>query len=62
MAGALDLKFGGPRQYEGETVALAYMGNGRSQMSAVDIDQGLALYDHALLILMAVAALLALAL
>ena len=62
MAGALDLKFGGPRQYDGEMVELPYMGNGRSQMVVSDIDKGLALYDHALFILMAVAALLALVL
>ena len=62
MAGALDLKFGGPRQYDGELVQLAYMGDGRSQMTAKDIDEGLELYDRALFILMAVVALLALAL
>jgi adenosylcobinamide-phosphate synthase len=62
MAGALDLKFGGPRQYDGETVQLAYMGDGRIQMNASDIDKGLELYDRALFILMAVVALLALAL
>ncbi len=62
MAGALDLKFGGPRQYDGEMVQLPYMGDGRAQMNALDIDKGLELYDHALFILMAAVALLALAL
>ncbi len=62
MAGALDLKFGGPRQYDGEMVQLPYMGDGRSQMNASDIDKGLELYDRALFILMAAMALLALAL
>ena len=62
MAGALDLKFGGPRNYDGETVQLAYMGVGRTQMIASDIDKGLELYDRALLILLALAAVLALAL
>ena len=62
MAGALDLKFGGPRQYDGEMVQLPYMGDGRSQMNASDIEKGLELYDRALFILMAVVALLALAL
>ena len=62
MAGALDLKFGGPRNYDGETVQLAYMGDGRRQMTATDIDKGLELYDRALLILLAAAAALALVL
>lgn len=59
MAGALDLKFGGPREYDGETVELAYMGEGRSQLMASDIDKGLELYDRALLILLAVSVVLA---
>ncbi len=59
MAGALDLKFGGPRQYDGEKVELAYMGEGRSQLTAADIEKGLELYDRALLILLAVAVVLA---
>jgi adenosylcobinamide-phosphate synthase len=62
MAGALDLKFGGPRQYDGETVQLPYMGDGRGQMNASDIGNGLELYDRALFTLMAAAALLALVL
>ena len=62
MAGALDLKFGGPRQYDGDMVQLPYMGDGRSQMNASDIDKGLELYDRALFILMATMALLTLAL
>jgi adenosylcobinamide-phosphate synthase len=62
MAGALDLKFGGPRNYDGETVQLAYMGDGRTQMTASDIDKGLELYDRALLTLLALAAVLALVL
>jgi adenosylcobinamide-phosphate synthase len=62
MAGALDLKFGGPRQYDGEMVQLPYMGDGRGQMTAADIDKGLELYDRALLILLALAAVLALVL
>ena len=62
MAGALDLKFGGPRQYDGELVHLPHMGDGRGQMNASDIDKGLELYDRALFILMATMALLTLAL
>ncbi len=59
MAGALDLKFGGPREYDGDKVELAYMGDGRLQLIAADIDKGLELYDRALLILLAVAVVLA---
>ena len=59
MAGALDLKFGGPREYDGETVELAYMGDGRAQLNASDIEMGIELYDRALLILLAVAVVLA---
>jgi adenosylcobinamide-phosphate synthase len=62
MAGALDLKFGGPRNYDGETVQLAFMGDGRSQMTVGDIEKGLELYDRALLILLAATAVLALVL
>jgi adenosylcobinamide-phosphate synthase len=62
MAGALDLKFGGPRQYDGEMVQLPYMGDGRAQMTAADIERGLEVYDRALLILLALAAVLALVL
>jgi adenosylcobinamide-phosphate synthase len=60
MAGALDLKFGGPRQYDGEMVQLPYMGEGRGQMTAADIERGLEIYDRTLLILLALAAVLAL--
>jgi adenosylcobinamide-phosphate synthase len=60
MAGALNLKFGGPRNYDGEIIQLAYMGDGRAQMTASDINNGLELYDRALLILLALAAVLAL--
>jgi adenosylcobinamide-phosphate synthase len=60
MAGALNLKFGGPRNYGGEIIQLAYMGDGRAQMTASDINNGLELYDRALLILLALAAVLAL--
>jgi adenosylcobinamide-phosphate synthase len=62
MAGALDLRFGGPRQYDGEMVQLPYMGDGRGQMTAADIERGLEVYDRALLILLALAAVLALVL
>lgn len=62
MAGALGLKFGGPRDYEGETLQLPEMGNGRSTINAADIKAGLALYEHALVLLLGVAVILAMAL
>jgi adenosylcobinamide-phosphate synthase len=48
MAGALGLRFGGPRSYEDGMVALPWMGDGREQMSRTDIKTGLKLYDRAL--------------
>jgi adenosylcobinamide-phosphate synthase len=62
MAGALGLKFGGPRNYEDGMVLLPWMGNGREHMNRADIATGLALYDKALWIMFAVLALLAIAL
>ena len=59
MAGALGLKFGGPRQYDGEMVELPFMGDGSGQMTANDINKGLELYDRALLILLGAAVVLA---
>ena len=46
LAGALDIRLGGPRSYEGRTVALAWMGYGRSDLSASDIRRGLRLYSR----------------
>jgi adenosylcobinamide-phosphate synthase len=61
MAGALNLRFGGPRQYDGETVELPYMGDGRD-VEPKDIARGLELYDRALIGLLLTAVLLAMAL
>jgi adenosylcobinamide-phosphate synthase len=61
MAGALGLSFGGPRQYDGETVDLPYMGDGR-EVETKDIAQGLELYDRALIVLLITAVLLAMGL
>ncbi len=61
MAGALGLRFGGPRRYQGVPVEVAYMGNGRDAQPK-DIARGLTLYDHALIILLVTAVLLAMAL
>lgn len=62
MAGALGLKFGGPRAYEDGMVDLPWMGSGRETMSRSDIASGLVLYDKALWIMFGVLAILAIAL
>lgn len=54
MAAALDLKFGGPRAYDGETLALPWMGEGRTDMTRHDIKRGLKLYGKSLWLLFAV--------
>ncbi len=51
MAAALDLKFGGPRAYQGETVDLPWMGEGRAQLTRQDIKRGLKLYSRAMWLL-----------
>jgi adenosylcobinamide-phosphate synthase len=61
MAGALGLRFGGPRAYEGEIVDLPWMGDGRETMDRTDIAAGLKLFDRACLMLAAVLFLAALA-
>jgi adenosylcobinamide-phosphate synthase len=62
MAGALGLKFGGPRDYADGTLDLPWMGNGRDSMTRADITTGLALYDKALWIMFGVLALVAIGL
>ena len=62
MAGALGLKFGGPRNYEGETLDLPTMGDGRAEMTVADIRAGLTLYEHALVLLLILSVILAVAL
>jgi adenosylcobinamide-phosphate synthase len=52
MAGALGLRFGGPRAYEGEILELAWMGDGRENLTRDDITDGLRLYDRSLTILL----------
>jgi adenosylcobinamide-phosphate synthase len=51
MAGALGLRFGGPRDYDGETIDLAWMGHGRETLTRDDITAGLRLYDRSLTLL-----------
>ncbi|GLH79361.1 cobalamin biosynthesis protein CobD [Bradyrhizobium sp. SSBR45G] len=50
MAGALGLRLAGPRVYDGETVADAWMGDGRAALTADDIRRALRLYRVACLI------------
>ncbi len=61
MAGALDVRFGGPRRYDGELVDLPFMGEGRD-VEAPDLRRGLELFDHALIVLLLTTVLLAMAL
>ena len=49
MAGALQFRLAGPRVYSGETVADAWMGNGRADLAAGDIRRALLLYRLACL-------------
>jgi adenosylcobinamide-phosphate synthase len=62
MAGALGLKFGGPRTYDDGMIDLPFMGDGRAEMSRADLTSGLKLYDKSLWIMFAVVELLALTL
>ncbi len=62
VAGALGLRLGGPRSYEGETHDLPAFGDGRDDLKPGDILRALELYWMALNLLLAVAILLALAL
>jgi adenosylcobinamide-phosphate synthase len=53
MAGALGLKLNGPKTYEGVLVNDAYMGDGRSEATAGDIDDALQLSSIAWAIMVA---------
>jgi adenosylcobinamide-phosphate synthase len=59
LAGALGLRLGGPRSYGGRPVDLATMGDGRSDLDAGDIRDGLKLYGRALSLLTALCVALA---
>lgn len=54
MAAGLGLRFGGPRSYEGETVALAWMGDGRTDLTRDDIRRGVAMMQKAMVVLLLV--------
>jgi adenosylcobinamide-phosphate synthase len=53
MAGALGLRFGGPRDYDGEAVDLPWLGSGRERLTRQDITRGLRLYDRSLWLMLA---------
>lgn len=59
MAGALGLRLAGPRVYGTTRVEDHWMGDGRAQATAADIDRALRLYRTAVGVLWAIAALLA---
>jgi adenosylcobinamide-phosphate synthase len=50
MAAALGLRFGGPRSYQGETVDLPWMGEGRTALTRADIMRGIKLMQRAMLV------------
>ena len=51
LAAGLNVKFGGPRSYDGQMVDLAWMGNGREVLNRDDISKGLRLYATAMTML-----------
>ncbi len=48
LAGALDIRLGGPRSYQGRKADLAWMGDGRTKLKADDIGDALRLYNTGL--------------
>ena len=60
MAGALDLRLGGPRTYGGTRIMDAWLGAGRTAATVTDIERGLTLYRGACLVLGGAALLLVL--
>jgi len=61
MAGALGIRLGGPRAYEGAMVDLAWMGDGRQELDASDIRRSLKVYRSMLGLLLVLTGLAALA-
>ena len=51
MAAALGLRLGGPRSYQGESVELPWMGEGRTTLTRADIIKGVKLMTRAMLLL-----------
>ena len=62
LAGALGLRLGGPRSYDGTTIDLPTMGNGRGTLEANDIRRGLIVYGRAMSLFAAIILALALVL
>lgn len=60
MAGALGFALGGPRDYDGETIELPTMGDGRRDLRGSDIDRALGLYRAMLNVTLVVTFLVAL--
>jgi adenosylcobinamide-phosphate synthase len=48
LAGALEIRLGGPRSYQGRKADLAWMGDGRMKLKSSDIESGLRLYNTGL--------------
>ncbi len=53
MAGALDIRLGGPRSYQGRVVDFPWLGEGREQLSRNDMRTALALHERMLWMLAA---------
>jgi adenosylcobinamide-phosphate synthase len=53
MAGALAVRLGGPRAYDGHIVELAAMGRGRAELTRDDVRKALKLYGRAMTLLLA---------
>ena len=51
MAGALNLRLGGPRSYRNREVKAAWLGNGRTGAGPSDIRKALQIYRSALVLL-----------
>lgn len=61
LAGSLGIRLGGPRAYEGRVVNLAWMGEGREELTRADIRAGLKLYSRTLWLFTALSGAVALA-
>jgi adenosylcobinamide-phosphate synthase len=59
MAGALSIRLGGPRNYDGRTVDLPWLGSGREILNADDIRSALWVYTRMLNLLLIISAVLA---
>ncbi len=52
VAGVLDIRLGGPRNYNGHLVDLPWMGDGRKELDGDDISKALKLYNQTLILFM----------